>query len=152
MSVRLNPQELARRLEDHGVPAAQAQAHVDVLRDALLGGLAAREDITALAEDVEKFSAQLDAVKHAGDVANQGLRSDLDAWRVDLEQRLDVLTAVANALTPQNQRRRGGAVWWFLGGIGLLGVMAACFMVGVLATDELIALLSSPFGGGGLRQ
>lgn len=148
MADRLNPADLVRRLEEKGVPGAQAQAHVDVLRDVLLGELAARGDVTALADALDGLRKQLADVQRGQTTANQDMRTDFDAWRAELDQRFDVLAGAiaAGASGASARQSSGGFAWWFITLIGVLCVLLAGFAAGILAPPELVDLITAPFG------
>lgn len=146
MSVQFDPNAFVQRLEGEGVPSTQARAHVDVLRDALLGGLAARDDVRAIAEEIDGLRGQLVDIHRGLTGVNQEVRTELDALRAEFEQRLDVIAgAIAAGASGARARQSGGSAWSFLVFLGALCVLAAGFAAGVMAPDDMLGDLLSRF-------
>ncbi len=135
MAFQFDPAAFVKRLEGEGVPSRQAHAHVDALRDALLGGVASRSDMQNVIEEIDGLRGSVIEIQGRVDGMAEGVRADLDAWRHDVDGRLD---AIAAAVMGQNQNKGGGVVWWFLTILAVVCVVVAGFVAGVVAPEEWI--------------
>lgn len=125
MGVRFDPAAFVRNLENAGVPGEQARAHLDVLRDTLMAGLASRQDIQTLIEDMDGVRGMLSEQKGHIDAAMDGLRADVEALRHDTDAKLAALTEALS-----RKRSGGGVGAWALTIIGAMAVLACGVAVG----------------------
>lgn len=143
MSASFNPAALVERLEAAGVPRQQAQAHADVLRDTLLGGLATRSDVQTLAEETDGLRGDLAELKGRLDGLGDGLRGDIEGLRQDVDAKLEDL-----AFRLRKPRASTGTLLalWILGLLAVMGTLAAVFVAGALAPEDWIAWIEQIAG------
>ncbi len=143
MSASFNPAGLVEKLQAAGVSRQEAQAHVDVLRDALLGGLASRSDVQIIAQETDGLRGDLAELRGKVDGLGDGLRGDLEGVRQDLDAKLEAI-----ALRMQKPRASLGTrvAFWVLGLLAVGGAFAAVFVAGALAPEDWIAWIESVTG------
>ncbi len=140
MSVQFDPAEFVRRLEAQGVPRAQALAHVDVLRDTLLGGMAARGDVEQVSADIDGLRGTLVELHGRVDGLASGVRADVEALRRDLDDRLEAIAARIVLAAPEERASKRSVVGWVLGVVfGLIGGGMG-FAMGAMFEAEAAAL------------
>ncbi len=143
MSSSFNPANLVEKLTSAGVSPDQAQAYVDVLRDALLGGLASRTDVQTLAQETDGLRGDLAELRGKMDGLGDGLRGDLEGVRQDLDAKLETL-----ALRLMKPKASLGTriAFWILGLLAVGGAFAAVFVAGALAPEDWIAWIEEVTG------
>lgn len=147
MNPPFDPAALAQRLQAAGVSQGEAQAHVEVLRDMLVGGVAGKRDVETVSSELEALRRSLQGLAEEVD----GLRRDIadvrdrtDAGRADLRQGLERVTqdlgARLAALFDELHKPKTGwgarLTLWTLGLLALAGALAGAFVAGALAPES----------------